>query len=265
MRKLINNADDFGYSHAINYGIIDSYLDGILTSTTLMPGMPGFQHAVALAKQNPGLGIGIHLTLTCGKPVMEGHQTLVDEKGYFKKLSFYNDETTSVDEEEVYKEWKTQIEKVYANGIIPTHLDSHHHIHTFKNNPDIVKRLSKEYGLPVRNSFGDPFVLKQDDIKCNDVLIDPWSTNKEEILNCKEQGIALAKEMCCLLEQVGDARVIEVMWHPAYLDYKIVTESSFAYPRIIECEAIKNNELTKYVKEHFELCTYQDIEKERGK
>ena len=75
----------------------------------------------------------------------------------------------------------------------------------------------------------------------------------------------MAKEMCCLLEQVGDARVIEVMWHPAYLDYKIVTESSFAYPRIIECEAIKNNELTKYVKEHFELCTYQDIEKERGK
>ncbi len=68
--------------------------------------------------------------------------------------------------------------------------------------------------------------MKQDDIKCNDVLIDPWSTNKEEILNCKEQGIALAKEMCCLLEQVGDARVIEVMWHPAYLDYKIVTESS---------------------------------------
>ena len=64
MRKLINNADDFGYSHAINYGIIDSYLDGILTSTTLMPGMPGFQHAVALAKKNPCLGNGIHLTKT---------------------------------------------------------------------------------------------------------------------------------------------------------------------------------------------------------
>ncbi|MEG0276419.1 MAG: ChbG/HpnK family deacetylase, partial [Coprobacillus sp.] len=75
MVKIINNADDFGYSNAINYGIIDCYLNGMLTSTTLMPAMPGFDHAVALAKQNPGLGIGVHLTLTCGRPVLEGHKT----------------------------------------------------------------------------------------------------------------------------------------------------------------------------------------------
>ena len=46
MKHLILNADDFGYSYGVNYGIIESHLRGVLTSTTLMAGMPGFDHAV---------------------------------------------------------------------------------------------------------------------------------------------------------------------------------------------------------------------------
>lgn len=259
MIKVINNADDFGYSNAINYGIIDSYLHGVLTSTTLMPGMEGFDHAVSLAKQNPGLGIGVHLTLTCGKPVLEGHQTLVDKNGLFKKLSFYKEEKTSVDQQEVYNEWKAQIDKVYQAGITPTHLDSHHHIHTFKNNPKIVKRLAKEYGLPVRNSFHDASILVNENIKCNDILIDPWSRVRD-FEKSDDKVNLLVKEICSLLKEASKTnQIIEVMWHPAYLDAKIVLESGFAYPRIFETEAIKQTELMTYFKENFTLCTYQDI------
>lgn len=88
MKKVIINADDFGYSRGINYGIIDSHRLGILTSTTIMAGMPGFDHAVQLAKENPKLGIGVHLTLTCGYPLLKDYQTIVDENGKFKHLSF---------------------------------------------------------------------------------------------------------------------------------------------------------------------------------
>lgn len=260
MIKLINNADDFGYSRAINYGIIDSYLHGILTSTTLMPGMPGFEHAVALAKENPGLAIGVHLTLTCGKPVLDGHKTLVDENGMFKKLSFYKEEDSYVDDQEVYDEWKAQIDKVYKAGIKPTHLDSHHHIHTFKNNPTIVKKLAKEYGLPVRNSFEDNSILTSEGIKCNDILINPWMRIENEIEKQDDKIQYLANEICYLLKEASQtSQIIEVMWHPAYLDYKIVSESSFAYPRIIESGAIMNDRLVQYVKENFDLCTYQNI------
>ncbi|MEG0366487.1 MAG: carbohydrate deacetylase [Coprobacillus sp.] len=260
MVKIINNADDFGYSNAINYGIIDSYLNGMLTSTTLMPGMPGFEHAVELAKKNEGLGVGVHLTLTCGKPVLKGHKTLVDENGYFKKLSFYKDETTVVDDEEVYREWKAQIEKVYAAGIIPTHLDSHHHSHTFKNNPSIVKRLAQEYGLPVRNSFLDVSVLKAAEIITNDVLIDPWCEISKEFETADKKLELLITSIKQQIENASKTSdVIEVMWHPAYLDINIITGSSFAYPRIYEVEALQNDELIKYTKENFELCTFQDI------
>lgn len=261
MKKIIiNNADDFGYSNAINYGIVDSYLEGVLTSTTLMPGMPGFDHAVKLAKENPGLGIGVHLTLTCGKPVLTGHRTIVDDAGNFKKISFYEDEKTVVDDDEVYAEWKAQIEKVYQAGIFPTHLDSHHHSHIYKNNPAIVKRLAREYGLPVRNSFGNIDVLRKDGIKCNDILINPWTCIEGLIENKEDKVNALSKEICRLVEDAAKNNdIIEVMWHPAYLDFKIVSESSFAYPRIIEAGAIKNDLLVKYFEENFKLGTYQDI------
>lgn len=64
MGKVIFDSDDFGYSHGVNYGIMDAYQRGILTSTTLMANMPGFEHAVKLRKEMPRLGVGVHLTLT---------------------------------------------------------------------------------------------------------------------------------------------------------------------------------------------------------
>lgn len=260
MKKLINNADDFGYSRAVNYGIADSYNNGVLTSTTLMPAMPGFNHAVELAKKNPGLGIGVHLTLTCGRPLLDTHKTLCDENGNFKKLGFYNDENTTVSDEEVYVEWKAQIEKVYKAGIVPTHLDSHHHTHTFKNNPEIVKRLAKEYDLPVRNSFESPAVLRKEEIVCNDILINPWTGIEERIQNAENGSEIFADELIESLRSAAAANdVIEVMWHTAYLDYSLVSGSSFAYPRLIENDAILNKRLIKYMKENFELCTYQNI------
>lgn len=258
-KKLINNADDFGYSRAINYGIIDSYLHGALTSTTLMAGMPGFEHAVKLAKENPQLGIGVHLTLTCGKPILKNHKTLVDENGDFKKLSFYENEETHVDDREVYDEWKAQIEKVYNAGIQPTHLDSHHHIHTFKNHADIVKQLAKEYGLPVRNSFEDVNILREAGVKCNDILINPWLEINDDFESSQDKIGDLVNEIQRLLQNTQNYDVIEIMWHPAYLDYSILSQSSFAYPRIIESEAIIKDCLIKYMKDNFELCTYQNI------
>ena len=52
MTKLIVNADDFGLSEAVNYGIISAYKNGIVRSTTIMAGMPAFDHAVELLKEN---------------------------------------------------------------------------------------------------------------------------------------------------------------------------------------------------------------------
>ncbi len=68
MRRAIINADDFGLCRGVNEGIIKAHREGVLTSATLMANMPGFDHAVGLAKDNPGLGVGIHLNMVVAFP-----------------------------------------------------------------------------------------------------------------------------------------------------------------------------------------------------
>ena len=84
MKRLIVNADDFGFDEAVNYGILKGYQEGIVTSTSMMANMPGFAHAVTLAKQHRDLGIGVHLTLTCYYPLGKGYKSLT--RRFFFKL-----------------------------------------------------------------------------------------------------------------------------------------------------------------------------------
>lgn len=249
MKKLIFNADDFGYSYGVNYGIIESHLRGVLTSTTLLAEMPGFDHAVALAKAHPTLGIGVHLALTCGRPSIDGQRTLVEKNGDFHNLSFYKQDDTVLDEDEVYAEWKMQIEKVIKAGIHPTHLDSHHHVHTFKNLENVFVRLAREYGLPVRNSKAN---YKEDNIggiACPNCLIDfiessdvhfstPLPEYAQGIWTCMQRVIKEAFEtLDC----------VEVMCHPAYLDTDVMLHSSFNLHRMCEVDMLTAPETKEFV------------------
>src|SRR5689334_4199816 len=85
MKELIINVDDFGLSSGANRGIIKAWQEGILTSTSLMPGGLAFDEAVALAKRNPGLQVGLHVTLVQGRAVLErqGLPPLADHNGDF--------------------------------------------------------------------------------------------------------------------------------------------------------------------------------------
>jgi hopanoid biosynthesis associated protein HpnK len=65
-RRLIVNADDFGRSQAINRAVVRAHQEGILTTTSLMVNEPACAEAVELARENPSLGVGLHLTLLCG-------------------------------------------------------------------------------------------------------------------------------------------------------------------------------------------------------
>ena len=73
MIKLIVNADDFGYSAQVNEAIVKAFADGLVSSTTLMPNMPGFDDAVALIRQGriPADSTGVHLNLFEGEPLTE--------------------------------------------------------------------------------------------------------------------------------------------------------------------------------------------------
>src|ERR1700686_3217662 len=85
MKELIINADDFGLSSGANRAIIKAWREGILTSASLMVAGEAFDEAVTLARENPGLQVGLHLTLVQGRAVLShgGFPSLADNMGDF--------------------------------------------------------------------------------------------------------------------------------------------------------------------------------------
>jgi hopanoid biosynthesis associated protein HpnK len=153
MKKLIVNADDFGLHEEINKGIIKGYQEGFVTSTSLMCSAPAFENAVALAKENPGLGIGIHLTLVGSVPSVlpkEKISSLVNDKGLFPEnyvafaKMFYTGQVKMV---QLELELRAQIEKALATGLNITHVDSHQHTHVLPGMTGLVVKLCNEYKI----------------------------------------------------------------------------------------------------------------------
>ena len=153
MKKLIVNADDFGLHEEINKGIIKGYQEGFITSTSLMCSAPAFENAVALAKENPGLGIGIHLTLVGSVPSVlpkEKISSLVNDKGLFPEnyvafaKMFYTGQVKMV---QLELELRAQIEKALATGLNITHVDSHQHTHVLPGMTGLVVKLCNEYKI----------------------------------------------------------------------------------------------------------------------
>lgn len=246
MLKLIINADDFGYSRAVNYGILDAHKTGILTSTTLMTNMPGTEHAVCLAKENHTLGIGVHLVLTCGNPLLKGHKTLVNENGSFKKLSFYQ-ENFYVDLVEVYNEWKAQIEKFLSFGLTPTHLDSHHHINSFGNIYKVFLKLAKEYKLPIRNNIRKEIYDISKEFKCTSFFAGELDESMVNVIN--------------LNNNFKGYETVEIMCHPAYIDNFLLNGSSFVYPRLKELEILIDKEVNESIRnnKNIKLISYKEL------
>ena len=70
LKQLIITSDDFGLSSGVNRAVEQAWRDGILTCASIMPAAAGFGEAVKIARRNPGLQVGLHLTLLQGKAVL---------------------------------------------------------------------------------------------------------------------------------------------------------------------------------------------------
>ena len=152
MKELIINADDFGLSPGANRGIIQAWQLGILTSTSIMPGGAAFEEAVALAKANPGLQVGLHLTLVQGRGVLprQGLPSLVDDSGDFGNdpvLAGMRYFFLKPLRKKLFREIEAQILKCREAGLQLSHLDGHLNIHMHPVVFDILTELMPKYGI----------------------------------------------------------------------------------------------------------------------
>lgn len=246
--KLIINADDFGYSSGVNHGIIDAHKYGILTSTTLMTNTIGFDHAIKMKKEVPNLGIGVHLTLTFGEPILKNVDSLITE-GKFHGLSYYQ-EKNSINLEHLYEEWDAQIKKAISAGINPTHLDSHHHIHTFGDHSEVIIELAKKYKLPVRNNFSFEGIPTTDYFESRfDVVGDEEFIEKNNVY------------LETFYNKIKKYSSMEVMCHPAYVDHELLKKSKYVIPRAKQVDFLINSSTAKNIKSNDEisLITYGEL------
>ena len=145
-RRLIVNADDFGRSHSINQAVIRAHREGILTSASLMVNEPASEEAVALAKENPKLAVGLHLTLLCGHPALAREKIpgLVNETGEFSDKPVATGFRYFVRyrlREQLRAEIHAQFEKFRATGLPLDHVNGHLHLHL---HPTIFRMLMED-------------------------------------------------------------------------------------------------------------------------
>ena len=165
MRRLIVNADDFGFTSGVNRAIVEAHTHGVVTSSTLMANGKAFAEATELITRTPNLSIGCHVVLIDGEPVLGSDQLpSLTASGYFRdglKQFAARSVAGRMNPDEISAEVTAQIRKIQSAGIVVSHIDTHKHTHVF---PQILRPLLKaaaDCGVrALRNPFGPRFPLR---------------------------------------------------------------------------------------------------------
>lgn len=248
MTKLIINADDFGLSKGVNHGIVDCYRYGLCKSTTLMVNMPAARHAANLAKEVPGLQVGLHLNISAGSALTQGNSIQTSEH-QFQKLSAWEQPFV---EAEVYAEFRAQFQLfIDLMGKRPTHFDSH--LLVSDVDPIVRKvalRLAHEEQLPLRNAK----VEKIPEVRFL------WYKNVGVAYH-EQIGLSYLYEA---IDEIKKHEFVEVMVHPAYLDSYLMKHSSWNVMRLKDFDDVVSDELKRFLEEQgIEVIDYSQIMDEK--
>ena len=270
MKKLIINADDFGYSVETNEAIKFGYQNKVITSTSIITNLEGFEHAInEILPQIPQIDIGIHLNIIEGKSLTES-SLLCNSNGYFKN-NYVQILLKSKDKNflsDVEKEFRAQIEKAQQYCKI-SHIDSHVHTHSIPAIFDLTTKLAKEYNIKfIRTQNEIPYIVF-DKLFCpqfyiniiKNLLLNILSfQNKKKLKNTNNYfigvlytGMMNKKTILNGLKKIKkDNSITEVIFHPSFNKQKI---NNFK-----ELQIVQNPNFEKEIQNlGFTLSCYSDI------
>lgn len=219
--KVLFNADDFGLTKGVTDGVIKAHTDGVVSSTTLMMNGRATDYAIEKATNHPSLHVGIHLVLTAGTSLNSNVENLLNNEGLFK----FKKTNANIPIEylaEIKQEWTAQIEAFLATNLTLHHIDSHHHVHGWDPLKEIIVELAHTYNVPVR--YVDSIKSHKNILLTEALWLDFYGENISE--NIFQQLHNL------------DAKSVEVMTHPAFIDRDLYEVSSYVDARKRELEIL---------------------------
>lgn len=287
MKKLITNSDDFGLTQSITDAIIDTHLNGIMTSTTLMANMEGAAYAIQKAKEITTLGVGIHFNLTEGKPLTEPNKIplLLNQNGNFKNNAEQRKNFLFGKEKQrqVELELTTQLEYLLDNGLTPTHFDSHHHITgtpvafwasvnaAKKYNINKARITNIDFQYAEEYCGGELDKIKRKIISLPKSLIHQSNKTKLRTHNFKTPEIKIlpnkvlpvgADPITQLLRALSvlNKGVTEISFHPGYVNSYPEDSEKTAALRIRDLKVANSNEVIEYIKKHkIQLISFNNL------
>lgn len=237
--KIVVNVDDYGFTKSEVDGVIYAYQKGVVTSTSCLANVSdeNLSYAALKAKENPGLAINCHLVLTAGNSLTKG-KTICKPDG-----SFYGNmeaDYSKMDREEIYQEFKAQIERfIQFFGKKPVSLDSHHRRYAImdtNNIREIVYQLTEEYGLNKGRDFSENVYYAG--CLYNEFTFDNF---RNLVGEAHHSGIDC----------------IEIACHVAFVDEELYKKTSYTYQRLQELKVVTSKEMLDfYAQYNIEKATY---------
>jgi predicted glycoside hydrolase/deacetylase ChbG (UPF0249 family) len=277
-KRLIVNADDFGLTEGINRGISDGFKTGVVTSTSLLATMPSFDHAVQLALEN-NLDIGIHASLTLGKPCSENKRLYpILENGEFIKSCkhlFWSIYTRQIDLNDLKGEIASQIIKIRKNGLEISHINGHQHVLMLPCLFRLTMELMKEYHIPffripdetialsrLGSAKGWGFLALGLLSRCLKLRLRQSEVSVRTVDYYR--GLSFSERMSSkdLMRTLASLKpgVSELICHPGYDDrtFHMIYEDLFLRER--ELRALKCSQIINFIKMNdIELISYRDL------
>ncbi len=182
MKRLVVNADDFGLTSGVNRAIVACHERGLVTYTTLMTTGAALDEAVALARSLPRLGVGCHVVLVDGEPLLPANEvpsllapgtnrfynTIGEILGAVARGRFRA--------EEIQAEAAAQMARLRLLGVPLTHFDAHKHTHMFPSILRPLLRAARAQGVTaVRNPFEPAGSMKPATVFSSRKLLVRWA------------------------------------------------------------------------------------------
>ena len=278
MKRLIVNADDFGLNDSATDGISECFLQGTVTSTTLMVNAPAAVRAAQFAVDHPQLGVGLHFNLTWGRPLSSQYDVpaLVDADGQFYGRSELAKRLLlgKVPRAQVETELRSQLNRLRALGIQPTHIDSHQHVHAFPGVFAVVAACCARDGTPMRAPWVAPEVrppllrrLRRLALKA---LIwratrawrgkVAWNDGLGSVFDVQDMGLPLGDAHYERILSGAHGNAFELMVHPVTDASAMAGFTSIGPVSEAEWRYLRTGQLTRLAEEMgFVMSTYRDL------